>query len=130
VSSSYYAYCLSHDPALTISSELTFAEAKALDDRDGLVGHEQCDIAVGRVSGALIEVGCLGLQLPGPTGCKGHHARIDWASKEWLRLLAAGAPHVDADLIAPLTTRGCWPLDRLTRLRVELGLPAPTTKEN
>lgn len=122
MSSTYYAYCLSHDPALTIGPELTLAEAKALDDRDGLPGHEQCDIAIGRWSGALVEVACLGRQLPGPTGCKGHHARIDWADRDWLRLLAAGAPHIDADLIAPLTTRGCWPLDRLTRLRDELGL--------
>lgn len=127
MSSTYYAICLSHDPALIPGTELSYSEANSLADRSLLHDHQNCDIAVGRWSGALVEVGCLGAQLPGPTGCKAHHGRAEWTDKKWLWLLAAAAPHITPGLLAPFTDQGCWPLGRLTRLREELGLPTPTT---
>jgi hypothetical protein len=127
MSSSYYALCVSHTPAITISADLGRADADHLTTRDRLGDHQQCDIVIGRYSGALVELGCPGTQLPGPSACRVHHRGIEWTRVEWLRLLAVAAPHVPASAHERITARGCWPLDRLARLSLELGLPAPDT---
>jgi len=122
VSSTYSAFCLAHNPALQIGPDLTCDEANNLTSRDRLGGHQDCDIVIGRFSYPLLEVACPGSQLPGPTGCKGSHRSIEWVDVTWLRLLAAAAPLVPADIHERITARGCWPLDRLHRLRNELGI--------
>lgn len=125
MSSNYRAICLSHDPGLVIDHDYTHGEAKSLTIRDRLEGHEHCDIVLGRYSYPLIEVACLGRQLPEPTGCKSYHSSPEWIDRDWLRLLAAAtAPPnaVDPEVLRPLI-RGCWPLERLRRLRGELGMP-------
>lgn len=124
MSSTYRPICLNHNPALTIDREITRDAVEGFNNRDGLDGHADCDLVIGRYSYPLVEVACLGRQLPGPTGCKGYHTRIEWTDKQWLRLLLAAAPSIDPKLLQPLVS-GCWPLDRLERLRAELDLPAP-----
>jgi hypothetical protein len=127
VSSSYSALCLAHNPALYIGPDLTCDEADHLTSRERLGDHQQCDIIIGRCSGALIELGCPGVQLPGPSACRVHHRGVEWTRVEWLRLLAVAAPLVPASVHERITARGCWPLDRLARLSLELGLPTPDT---
>jgi hypothetical protein len=126
LSSTYHPICLSHDPALIISRDLTHEEANTLTARDRLGDHQQCDVVIGRFSYPLIEVACLGRQLPGPTGCKGYHSGAEWIDSDWLRLLAAAAPTVGQDVLQPMTGK-CWPLNRLNRLRIDLRLPTPDT---
>jgi hypothetical protein len=121
MSSSYHALCLAHDPALHLGRELTRDEVDHLTNR-ALLGdsHQHCDIVIGRWSGGLAELGCPGTNLPGPRTCNGHHPDTAWTPIEWLRLLAAAAPLLPPKLHERFTARGCWPLDRLTRLRHEL----------
>jgi hypothetical protein len=126
VSSTYNAICLSHDPGIVLGPDFTYEEANSLKSRDRLTGHETCDIVIGRYSYPLVEAACLGRQLPGPTGCKGYHSGVEWIDRDWLRLLAAATTppnSVDPELLRPLV-QGCWPLERLHRLRGELQLPA------
>jgi hypothetical protein len=126
VSSIYRPICLSHDPALILSRDLTYEEANTLTVRDDLGDHQQCDLVIGRFSYPLIEVACLGRQLPGPTGCNGYHSGAEWIGSDWLRLLAAAAPTVSQDVLRPVTGK-CWPLERLNRLRLDLRLSVPAT---
>jgi len=124
VSSDYHLICLSHDPAIVLyRRDLTHAEAESVASREhpALEGHEDCDVVIGRYSAPLVEVACLGRQLPGPSGCKGHHMRPEWIDRDWLRLLAAAASKVDEETLRPFVTR-CWPLERLRRLGDEAGL--------
>jgi hypothetical protein len=122
MSSTYRPICLSHDPALVIDREIRYDTIDQFNNRDGLDGHQTCDIAIGRFSYPLIEVACLGRQLPGPTGCKTHHGGTEWVDADWLRLLHAARPTADSDLLRRHTF-GCWPPERLHRLRNELALP-------
>jgi hypothetical protein len=128
VSSSYYALCVSHTPAITISADLGRADADHLTTRDRFTGHDHCDIVIERVSGAPVEMACPGTQLPGPTGCKGRHRDVEWIDVAWLRLLAAAttAPNtVDPELLRGVSAHGCWTPERMTSLRAELGMPEP-----
>ncbi|HEY5834922.1 hypothetical protein [Streptomyces sp.] len=124
MSSTYYAICLSHDPALVIDREIRRDTVDHLNNRDGLGDHQACDLVIGRFSYPLIEVACLGRQLPGPTGCTRQHSGVEWIDSDWLRLLHSARPHTDPELLRRHTF-GCWPPERLHRLRDELGLPAP-----
>jgi hypothetical protein len=126
VSSAYYLLCLSHDPALVLDHDFGCNGIKALSTRehdvhgehDVFARHPECDLVAGRYSYPLIEVGCFGRQLPGPTGCRGHHNAVDWTEATVLRLLSAASGKVDEKLIEPFT---CWPANRLAKLRCELG---------
>lgn len=130
MSSTYHPICLSHDPGTVLGQELTRDEANAIRSRDRFKGHEHCDLAIGRYSYPLIEVACLGGQLPGPTGCKSRHLSITWIDRDWLCLLATAGPGAHPEAMRALSERGCWPLERLGRLREELGLPnLPTAGE-
>jgi hypothetical protein len=121
VSSTYNAICLSHDPGILIGPDLTYDEANGLNVRARFGGHERCDLVAGRYSYPLIEVACLGIQLPGPTGCKAYHSNVKWIDRDWLRLLATAGPDVHPEAMRALSEHGCWPLERVHRLRVELG---------
>lgn len=125
MSSTYNAICLSHDPAILIN-EIARHKIDLPISRDDLRGHEHCDIVIGRWSGGLCELACPGRDLPGPTGCRAHHRSTEWTPVEWLRLLVAATtpPNaIDPKLLFRLSIGGCWPLDRIHRLRDELGLP-------
>lgn len=123
MSSTYSAICLSHDPALTIGPDIRYEDVDTF-TRDRLEGHDQCDIVIGRFSYPLIEVACLGRQLTGRSGCKRQHSGVEWIDSDWLRLLHAARPHVEPGVLRGHTF-GCWPAERLGRLRKELGLPEP-----
>jgi hypothetical protein len=125
VSSDYHLLCLSHDPAIAISYDLTLAEIEAATrDHEALLGHQGCDIMAGRFSYPLVEAGCFGRQMTGQSGCGGYHTHLIWTDRDWLRLLVAAtdAPAaVHGDVLDPFVSR-CWPLERLRRLRRELGM--------
>lgn len=123
MSSAYRLLCLSHDPALAFSVDLMLVDVDAITHRDDSVldVHHGCDVVAGRFSYPLVEVACLGRRLLPQGGCKGLHANPAWVDSDWLRLLLAAAPHVDDAVLFPFVTR-CWPLDRLSRLRVQLGV--------
>lgn len=123
MSSDYYPICLNHDPGIVIDHDFTYEEANSLSTRDRLSGHENCDIVIGRYSAPLVEVACLGRQLAGPTGCKAYHIKAMWIDRDWLRLLATAGPDAHPGAMGALSERGCWPLERVHRLRVELDMP-------
>jgi hypothetical protein len=132
VSSSYYALCVSHNPAITISADLGRTEADHLTTRDRLTGHNHCDIIIERVSGGVVEMACPGTQLPGPTGCKGTHRDTEWIDVAWLRLLTAATTptnQIDPALLRRVSARGCWTPNRIATLRAELDMPVPDTAE-
>jgi hypothetical protein len=124
MSSDYHLLCLSHDPALVIEPELPRHQAEEITrDSATLAHHRHCDVVIGRYSCPLVEVACLGITLPGPTGCKGYHSVVKWIDRDWLKLLlAATTPpnEVDPAILKPFTG-GCWPLERVDKLRAELG---------
>lgn len=122
MSSIYRPICLNHDPAIVIDHDLNLEGANGFASRDRIEGHEHCDIVMGRYSYPLIEVGCLGMQLPGPAGCQAAHRGIQWIDRDWLRLLTAATtpPNViDPAVLRPLHG-GCWTPQRLQRLSAEL----------
>jgi hypothetical protein len=125
VSSTYHPICLSHDPGNVLGQELTSREVPGFTRAD-VPGHANCDIVIGRWSGGLCELACLGKQIDGPTACKTrHHRDAQWIDSDWLRLLAAATtpPNViDDKVLWPIVAR-CWPLERVGRLWEELGLP-------
>ena len=128
MSSTYHLLCLSHDPAIIIGGEFSLRGIEtAARDHEALHGHQGCDIMAGRYSYPLIEAGCFGRQMTGPTGCRSVHSGLLWADADWLRLLAAAirapAGSVHLDVVDPFTSR-CWTLDRLRRLHAELGIAA------
>lgn len=129
MSSNYRAICLSHDPGIVIGPDLTYDEANALKDRTRFEGHEHCDLVIGRYSYPLIEAACPGIQLPGPSGCKNRHSDVKWIDRDWLRLLATAGPDAHPEAVGALSERGCWPLERVHRLRIELDLPEPSVKD-
>jgi hypothetical protein len=120
MSSTYYALCLSHDPALTVDggewSHGYDAAAAAL--RSGFPGHPGCDLVVGRYSAPLIEVACVG-------NCRGRHTDLRWTDVGWLRLLLLAGPEVASNAALNRVT-SCWSFDRASRLRVELDMAAAT----
>jgi hypothetical protein len=117
VSSHYEIYCLSHDPATT-HGDYRHPELAAYDIAEGLDGHEQCDLLIGRVSGGIVEIGCP----PRGVSKKCCHSTIEWADTAWLRLLV----HVHQDesdtarRLADAPALSCWSRERLHRLRNHL----------
>lgn len=127
MSSDYHLLCLSHDPAIVIGNEFRRHEVEALTrDTEALRDHPHCDVVIGRFSYPLIEVGCLGMTMSG-TRCKRLHRGVEWIDRDWLKLLLAATtpPNaVDPAILQPFV-HGCWPLERLRKLRGELGFEAP-----
>ncbi|MEC3995054.1 hypothetical protein VSR01_16535 [Actinacidiphila sp. DG2A-62] len=126
VSSTYTLLCLSHDPAVLVSDWGRSADNVIGQLSEGVEGHEGCDLVLGRVSGALVEVGCppTRLQHPDNKTCHGHADTV-WTHVDVLRLLAAAYGTYD-DVVSKAATAPTfrhWPSPRLHRLRVDLGLP-------
>jgi len=101
MSSEYTIICVSHDPAINIvdwdvfrSPEDALAVAHDRPDTHHFMSqHKNCDLLVGRESGALVEVACpgsIGRALPPGAGCRGYHMHTfaTWTGVGWLRLLA------------------------------------------
>jgi hypothetical protein len=128
VSSNYRVLCLSHDPAIIAKdSDFNRPEQAEAAIRDGVDGHEHCDLAIGRYSYPLVELGCPATR-DQPAKLRCTHANTEWTEKGWLLLLAAAYQSEDpAVRQAALDGRHhCLPWERMQRLRVELGI---TVKE-
>jgi hypothetical protein len=125
VSSNYSVLCLSHDPAIIVHDPgFNRPEQAEAAIADGVTGHENCDLMIGRYSYPLVELGCPpardGL---GPSFRRCYHGETVWVCREWLWILAAAYQSSDPDVRA--TTQAnrsprCLPWERLRRLRNEL----------
>lgn len=129
MSSAYRVLCLNHDPAIDCGPEWhTPGEALAavadLASHEQLAAHASCDLLIGRYSYPLIEV-CCPVRSGGLSRHGGNiHSAPKWVDVEWLRLLyIAGngyhGKHVKDAVKA--AAGGCWALDRVNRLRLEMG---------
>lgn len=128
MSSTYRILCLSHDPAILLDEGQEFhsgsggrerAEAAVL---DGIKGHEGCDLAIGRYSYPLVEVGCPN-RANHPGGFHPHGTQ--WTDAEWLALLLVSSsanpdPQMKKAVARAQRNVGCWTFERLNRLRFEL----------
>ena len=130
MSSNYYLLCLNHDPAITIAGPFNDAEVplRRVVERagEGLSEHTECDLLIGKYSGALVEICC-----PGgvrPYQHEHQHPRPEWVDADWLRLLLA----VQREQLSEEARKHvakfaafCWYQRRVIRLRHELGIEVP-----
>ncbi len=131
MSSNYVVFCLSHDPAL-IAFDASYRRPESAEQaiRQGINGHADCDLAIGRFSGGLSEVGCpVSRDQPAKLGCT--HSSTEWTDREWLLLLAAAYQSADPAMPAAIKAgrHWCLPWERLRRLREELGFTITPTPE-
>jgi hypothetical protein len=120
MSSVYRILCVSHDPALIVTSEDWNGSLPALDAiRDRTSGpaaaHPNCDLVVGRYSVPLIEVCCPASRSNGLYHGSSHRDD-EWIVASWLRLLALSKPEV----YGMARLRSCWTPELARALRVEL----------
>ncbi|MFJ8727787.1 hypothetical protein [Streptomyces sp. NPDC093269] len=129
MSSTYRILCLSHDPALTIDTpDYNRPEQAEEAIRAGIDGHTTCDLAIGRYSYPLVDLGCPASR-DQPAQLRCHHGSTIWTDKDWLLLLAAAYQSDDPTMQQAIKAghHDCLPWERLQRLRNELDLPI---KEN
>lgn len=117
MSSTYRLLCLSHDPAICAGPEFGSNSAEDELNRAAETPHADCDLLIGRWSGALVEIGCP------PRHASTMHNRIEWVDVRWLRLLTGAIHSADTRLLALAEPcmRTCWTTQRLHRLRELLG---------
>lgn len=127
MSSTYRVLCLSHDPAIIAAdgdwNRPEFAETAV---REGVEGHETCDLLIGRYSYPLVEVGCPGstIRPDGTPGCT-WHGSTNWIDKDWLRLLWYAQQQDGQPILAKVGHQHefrCWTPQRLARIADELGV--------
>ncbi|MGW0566109.1 hypothetical protein [Streptomyces tauricus] len=125
MSSNYLVLCLSHDPAI-VAFDGDFNQPEMAEEkiREGIEGHTGCDLAIGRYSYPLVELGCPASR-DQPANLTCCHGSTVWTQKEWLVLLAAAYQATDPAVTAAVGAhrRPCLPWDRLRRLRDELEFP-------
>ncbi|MFE7072683.1 hypothetical protein ACFU96_21635 [Streptomyces sp. NPDC057620] len=133
MSSNYSVLCLSHDPAI-IAHDPGFNRPEQAEAAiaDGITGHENCDLMIGRYSYPLVELGCPRSAdqpehlRPGVLRC--YHGSTQWTDREWLLLLAAAYQSEDQSEDQAVREavkaghHGCLPWERLRRLRLELNI--------
>lgn len=132
MSSTYRAICLSHDPAIEINGDyddLTWDDREtglgALARRIGdLAAHKDCDLVLGAYSYPLWEITCpvsSGKRVEGvKDGSVCCHNYDKSIQVDWLRLMIAALVEPTTATTAVLSRRlidGCWPPDRVMRLR-------------
>ena len=128
MSSTYRILCLSHDPATIIETpDWNRPEQAEAAIQAGIDGHPACDLAIGRYSYPLVELGCpstLGRRTPPrPNGITCCHGSTVWVDRDWLWVLAAAYQSSDPSVVAAVERghqRQCLPWERLKRLRNEL----------
>lgn len=134
MSSTYSVLCLSHDPAIIVHDPgYNRPEQAEAAIHNGINGHEQCDLMIGRYSSPLVELGCPRSAdqpehlRPGVLRC--YHGSTMWTDSEWLRLLAAAYQSNDPDVRQAVKDgrHACLSWERLRRLRVELGITVKET---
>lgn len=130
MSSNYVVFCLSHDPAL-IALDASYHRPESAEEaiRQGINGHAECDLVIGRFSGGLSEVGCPASR-DQPANLRCTHGSTEWTDVEWLTLLGAAYQSSDPGMLDVVKAghHWCLPWERLRRLRTELGFtlaPAP-----
>lgn len=128
MSSDYHVLCLSHDPAIKATDALSF-EAAEQAIREGIDGHEACDLMIGAYSYPLVDLGCPGNSLdhprPGAHRCPSLHTTTKWVGVAWIRILAHAQRQPEGTqlhTLAKATALGCFSPERLHRLRDELQL--------
>lgn len=131
MSSHYVLFCVSHDPPITFGGASDWRDwnspepalAAVADRTTGpAVEHPNCDLLIGRYSGALIEVCCSASRSNGPYHGSSH--RDDqWIEVDWLRLLALAGP----DRIEAARLRSCWTWEVVYRLRHQLDIDIPAS---
>ncbi|MFJ3839435.1 hypothetical protein ACIPY6_28565 [Streptomyces sp. NPDC090054] len=123
MSSTYYILCLSHDPA-TVEGECYTPEEAEQRIAAGLDTHPNCDLAISRHSGAVVEIACA-TSKHRKVDLRCYHGGLAWIDADWLRLLAAARHSADPVVRMISATAGhiCWPPERIQRLRLELDLP-------
>lgn len=136
MSSNYSVLCLSHDPAIIVHDPgYNRPEQAEAAIRDGVTGHEGCDLMIGRFSYPLVEVGCpRSADRPEslrPSVLRCYHGITMWTDKEWLLLLAAAYQSTDPAVQEAVKAghHRCLPWERLRRLRVELGITVKETPD-
>lgn len=112
MSSWYYIYCLSHDPALETGIEWNSgtdnrAAAQRADSTE-VPGHDGCDLVIVQSSGGPCTVSV----------STKYHTR--WDRVDWLRLLYAAQDAMPGPVVERLSRD--WPRERLRRLRDVLDL--------
>lgn len=132
MSSTFRVLCLSHDPAIVAAdgdwNRPEMAEAAI---RDGIEGHENCDLVIGRYSYPLVELGCppsSSAPRVGQHRCGYHPHNTNWADITWLWLLALAQQEPDDSPLrrAAARARDCWSTERLYRLRNEFDFEGRT----
>lgn len=129
MSSTYRILCLSHDPAITIDTpDYNRPEQAETAITEGIEGHHTCDLAIGRYSYPLVELGCPATRNQ-PANLPCTHASTIWTSTDWLRLLAAAYQSSDPAVreAAAQGSHHCLPWNRLQRLRNELAFTITET---
>ncbi|MFF7335434.1 hypothetical protein [Streptomyces sp. NPDC008150] len=128
MSSTYRILCLSHDPAVATETPDTpeYHRPEQAEDaiHNGIEGHTTCDLAIGRYSYPLVELGCPpSRDQPADLPCC--HGTTIWTDTKWLILLAAAYQSDEPAIQQALSAghHGCHPWERLQRLRNELNLP-------
>jgi hypothetical protein len=128
VSSQYKILCLSHDPAIEVTTPEWYRPEQAEEAiRAGVEGHENCDLMLGRYSYPLIELGCPST-IPSQSRTGAHkcygHGSTRWIGVEWVALLFHAQRQPDGSALRGLAGAGefrCFSPERLRRLRVEMG---------
>lgn len=136
MSSTYRAICLSHNPAIEIHGDdfddLTWNDREtglgALARRTGdLAAHKPCDLVLGAYSYPLWEITCpesagrrVAKVKDGSVCCHNYDKAIQ---VDWLRLMIAALIEPTPStrrVLEPRLIDGCWPPDRVMRLRTLL----------
>lgn len=122
MSSTYRVLCLSHDPAITVDEEFRNWDDATEAIEAKRIGHDQCDLVIGRYSYPLVEIACLGGRAEGR--CNSYHTTFKREDPQWLLLmresLAGDATSSAFGVAESISRRGCWSRQRLDRLRHEL----------
>lgn len=119
MSSAFQFVCLSHDPGMLVGREYSRGEVafEALPTALAEIRefHPDCDVALTRESGAIVEVGCV---------TAGHgHAVPRWCDLDVIRVVLHArttereAPALAWALDRLFDARQCWPQERIWRLK-------------
>lgn len=125
MSSEYDVLCVSHAPAILIETG-EGQPAPAIERvQRGIDEHPACDLLVGRWSGALVEICCVGGETAKPHH-PGWHRDPTWVDVGLVRIAALSLKYADVDPAMMDALRRlpiCWSHDRLRSLskRLEAG---------
>jgi hypothetical protein len=131
MSSDYDVLCVSHTPAIRIEIDEGGGRPETAIEvvrTSQLGGHPNCDLLVGRWSGALIEIACPGMNgRPGDGQphfhAGGWHRDAIWADAGLLHVAAVAVELAENDVRIEAAVKAlpmCWTPDRLRSLAERL----------